>query len=42
MTNDFAGKPVLICDSQPVAIEGLRWLRENSGDLRFAGAVCSL
>ena len=42
MTNDFAGKPVLICDSQPVAIEGLRWLLENSDDLRFAGAVCSL
>lgn len=42
MTNDSAGKPVLICDSQPVAIEGLRWLIENSGDMRFAGAVCSL
>jgi DNA-binding NarL/FixJ family response regulator len=42
MMNDSAGKPVLICDSQPVAIEGLRWLIENSGDLRFAGAVCSL
>jgi DNA-binding NarL/FixJ family response regulator len=35
-------KPVLICDSQPVAIEGLRWLLENSGDLRLAGAVCTL
>jgi DNA-binding NarL/FixJ family response regulator len=42
MTNDSAGKPVLICDSQPVAIEGLRWLLDNSGDLRFAGAICSL
>jgi DNA-binding NarL/FixJ family response regulator len=42
MNNDSAGKPVLICDSQPVAIEGLRWLLENSGDLRFAGAVCAL
>ena len=42
MTNETAGKPVLICDSQPVAIEGLRWLLDNSGDLRFAGAVCSL
>jgi DNA-binding NarL/FixJ family response regulator len=42
MIHDSAGKPVLICDSQPVAIEGLRWLLENSGDLRFSGAVCSL
>jgi two-component system nitrate/nitrite response regulator NarL len=42
MTNETAGKPVLICDSQPVAIEGLRWLLDKSGDLRFAGAVCSL
>jgi DNA-binding NarL/FixJ family response regulator len=42
MTNESTGKPVLICDSQPVAIQGLRFLLENSGDLRFAGAVCSL
>ncbi len=42
MMNDSTGKPVLICDSQPVAIEGLRSLLDNSGDLRFAGAVCSL
>ena len=42
MTNETAGKPVLICDSQPVAIEGLRCLLDQSGDLRFAGAVCSL
>ena len=42
MTIDSTGKPVLICDSQPVAIEGLRFLLEKSGDLRFAGAVCSL
>jgi DNA-binding NarL/FixJ family response regulator len=42
MTNDSTGKPVLICDSQPVAIQGLRFLLDNSGDLRFAGAVSSL
>jgi DNA-binding NarL/FixJ family response regulator len=42
MNNESAGNSVLICDSQPVAIEGLRWLLDNSPDLRFAGAVCSL
>ena len=42
MMIDSTGKPVLICDSQPVAIEGLRALLEKSGDLEFAGAVCSL
>jgi DNA-binding NarL/FixJ family response regulator len=48
MTNDSNStdtnrtRPVLICDSQPVAIEGLRWLLDSSGDLRCAGAVCSL
>jgi DNA-binding NarL/FixJ family response regulator len=42
MTNDSAGKNVLICDTQPVAVEGMKWLLENSGDLRFAGAVSTL
>jgi two-component system, NarL family, nitrate/nitrite response regulator NarL len=42
MTIESTGKPVLVCDSQPVAIQGLRFLLEGSGDLRFAGAVCSL
>jgi len=42
MTIESTGKPVLICDSQPVAIHGLRYLLANSEDLRFAGAVCSL
>ncbi len=37
-----AKKSVLICDTQPVAIEGLRWLLENSGDLRCVGAVMKL
>jgi DNA-binding NarL/FixJ family response regulator len=42
MNNESAAKPILICDTQPVAIEGIRSLLDNSGDLRFAGAVCSL
>jgi DNA-binding NarL/FixJ family response regulator len=42
MTNNAAGKPVLICDTQPVAVEGLRCLLETCDTLRFAGSVCSL
>jgi DNA-binding NarL/FixJ family response regulator len=42
MSNNSAGKPVLICDTQPVAIEGLRWLLGTCGDLRFAGAISNL
>jgi len=42
MNNESASKSVLICDMQPLAIEGVRALLDNSGDLRFAGAVCSL
>jgi len=42
MNNESVAKPVLICDTQPLAIEGIRWLLDNSGDLCFAGAVCSL
>ena len=33
---------VLICDTQPVAVEGLKWLIENSGDLRVEAAVSTL
>ena len=40
--NDISAKPVLVCDTQPVAIEGLRGLLSQSADLRFAGAVSSL
>jgi len=42
MNNESASKSVLVCDMQPLAIEGVRALLDNSGDLRFAGAVCSL
>lgn len=42
MTNNAAERPVLMCDTQPVAIEGVRSLLGSSTDLRFAGAVCSL
>ena len=40
--DDSTRKNVLICDTQPVAVEGMKWLIENSGDLRFAGSVYSL
>lgn len=42
MTTNTAGKPVLICDTQPISIEGIRWLLGTCEDLRFAGAVCHL
>jgi DNA-binding NarL/FixJ family response regulator len=47
MTNEAARyesakKNVLICDTQPVAVEGMKWLIENSGDLHFAGSVPTL
>ncbi len=41
-TNDSTRKNVLICDTQPVAVEGMKWLIENTGDLRFAGSVPTL
>jgi len=40
--SDYTAKPILVCDTQPVAIEGVRGLLAQSGDLRFAGAVSSL
>jgi DNA-binding NarL/FixJ family response regulator len=42
VTNDSTRRNVLICDTQPVAVEGMKWLIENSGDLRFAGSVPTL
>src|SRR6185312_9638483 len=39
---DSTRKNVLICDTQPVAVEGVKWLIENSEDLRFAGSVANL
>ena len=42
MNIESTRKSVLICDTQPLVIEGLRWLLDNSTNLRFAGAVCSL
>jgi DNA-binding NarL/FixJ family response regulator len=35
-------KNVLICDTQPVAVEGMKWLIENTGDMQFAGSVPTL
>ena len=40
--NELAAKPILVCDTQPVAIEGVRGLLGRCADLRFAGAVASL
>jgi DNA-binding NarL/FixJ family response regulator len=42
MTQSFMEKTILVCDTQPVAARGIQTLLEASGDLRFAGAVCSL
>ena len=39
---DSTRKNVLICDTQPVAVEGMKWLIDNSEDLRFAGSVANL
>ena len=41
-TNDDTRKNILICDTQPVAVEGMKWLIENTGDLRFADSVPTL
>lgn len=35
-------KSVVVCDTQPLAIEGLRGLLTGSTDLRFAGAMATL
>jgi len=35
-------KSVLVCDTQPVAIEGVRGLLGRANDLRFAGSVSTL
>jgi DNA-binding NarL/FixJ family response regulator len=40
--NSSGGKPVLVCDLQPVAIEGVKGLLSRCEDLRFAGSVSSL
>jgi two-component system nitrate/nitrite response regulator NarL len=42
MKDSAAPASILMCDTQPVAIEGVRGLLANSPGLRFAGAVCSL
>jgi two-component system, NarL family, nitrate/nitrite response regulator NarL len=40
--NPSAIRQVLVCDTQPVAVEGVRGLLSQCDDLRFAGAVASL
>jgi len=34
--------PVIVCDTQPIAIEGLRWLLGGTEDLRLAAGVGAL
>jgi two-component system nitrate/nitrite response regulator NarL len=41
-TDSNSAKTVLICDTQPVAVEGIRGLLSQCADLRFIGAVASL
>jgi two-component system nitrate/nitrite response regulator NarL len=40
--SESEAKPVLVCDTQPVAIEGVRGLLSRCNDLRLAGAIGSL
>jgi two-component system, NarL family, nitrate/nitrite response regulator NarL len=42
MMNGYGARAILVCDTQPVAIEGVRGLLSRCEDLRFAGAVSSL
>jgi DNA-binding NarL/FixJ family response regulator len=39
---DSVARTVLICDMQPVAVEGVRGLLDRCADLRYTGSVCSL
>jgi DNA-binding NarL/FixJ family response regulator len=41
-TNSQSRKNVVIMDTQPVTIEGMRALLENSGELKYGGAVTTL
>jgi len=40
--NDSAAKQIVVCDTQPVAIEGVRGLLSRCDDMRFVGAVSNL
>jgi two-component system, NarL family, nitrate/nitrite response regulator NarL len=40
--NNPAVRPILVCDKQPVVVEGVRGLLAECDDLRFAGAVSTL
>jgi DNA-binding NarL/FixJ family response regulator len=42
MKDTTAPATILMCDTQPVAVEGVRGLLEATPGLRFAGSVCSL
>ncbi len=41
-TQEAAAKSVVVCDSQPMAIEGVRALLSGNRDLRFAGGMTTL
>ena len=40
--NRMTTRGILICDTQPVAVEGMKWLIETSGDLHVVGSVSTL
>jgi DNA-binding NarL/FixJ family response regulator len=40
--SEAAARPILICDTQPVAVEGVRGLLDRCADLRYGGSICSL
>ena len=42
MDNNTLAKTVVVCDTQPVTIEGVRSLLAGCQDLKFAGAVTTL
>lgn len=42
MENNTLAKTVVVCDTQPVTIEGVRSLLAGCQDLKFAGAVTTL
>lgn len=42
MINQTSRKTVVVCDQQPIVIEGMRVLLDASVDLKFAGAVSTM
>jgi two-component system nitrate/nitrite response regulator NarL len=40
--HELSNKRILVCDSQPLAVEGIRWLLQDVPGLEFGGGVASL